>query len=67
MFSTLHRIGGTSRLVTYWGENHHVWSPANIRDRYAQIFAWLDATLGAPDLLSERGPNDLPTAEPIPR
>jgi len=67
MFSTLHRIGGTSRLVTYWGENHHVWSPANIRDRYAQIFAWLDATLGAPGLLSERGPNDLPTAEPIPR
>ncbi|MBB4799061.1 dipeptidyl aminopeptidase/acylaminoacyl peptidase [Brevundimonas bullata] len=67
MFSTLHRIGGTSRLVTYWGENHHVWSPANIRDRYAQIFAWLDETLGAPDRLSARGPDDLPTAEPIPR
>ncbi|MNS15931.1 Prolyl oligopeptidase family protein [compost metagenome] len=45
MFSVLHRTGGTARLVTYWGENHHVWSPANIRDRYAQIFAWLDETL----------------------
>lgn len=67
MFSTLHRIGGTSRLVTYWGENHHVWSPANIRDRYAQIFAWLDATLGAPDRLSEQDPTDPPIAEPTPR
>ena len=67
MFSTLHRVGGTSRLVNYWGENHHVWSPANIRDRYAQIFAWLDETLGAPDRLSARGPGDLPIAEPIPR
>lgn len=63
VFSVLHRIGGRSRLVTYWGENHHVWSPANIRDRYAQIFDWLDETLSEP--LAR--PDALPSDGPIPR
>lgn len=63
MFSVLHRNGTTARLVTYWGENHHVWSPANIRDRYAQIFAWLDENLGKTTFMaSGRGgpPSDAP-------
>lgn len=48
VFSGLFRLGGEARLVTYWGEHHHVQSPANIRDRYSEIFRWLDRTLGAP-------------------
>jgi len=48
MFSALHRGGGTARLVTYRGEHHHLWSPANIRDLYAQVLGWLDQTLAAP-------------------
>lgn len=46
MFSALWRLGVKTRLVTYWGEQHSVWSPANIRDRYGQVFDWLDETLG---------------------
>lgn len=67
IFSVLHRTGGRARLITYWGENHHLWSPANIRDRYGQIFDWLDTTLGVPAAISGRGPEDLPTRAPIPR
>ncbi|CAM2831032.1 S9 family peptidase [Brevundimonas diminuta] len=52
IFSVLHRTGGRTRLITYWGENHHLWSPANIRDRYEQIFSWLDATLGVKEEIS---------------
>lgn len=48
LFSALHRRGVRARLVTYWGEHHHRWSPANIRDQYGQIFDWLETTLGAP-------------------
>ena len=49
MFSALYRLGGRTRLVTYWGEEHFVLSPANVRDLYRQIFNWLDLTLGAPE------------------
>ena len=45
LFTALHRQGKTTRLVTYWGEGHFNWSPADIRDLYAQILAWLDQTL----------------------
>ena len=45
MFSALYRLGRTARLVTYWGEDHMLWSPANIRDLYSEIFSWLDRTL----------------------
>ncbi|RZJ42010.1 MAG: S9 family peptidase, partial [Brevundimonas sp.] len=48
MFSALHRLGGRSRLITYAGEHHNAWSPANIRDRYAQIVRWLEETLPVP-------------------
>lgn len=54
MFSAIHRLGGRARMVTYWGEGHHLWSPANIRDRLGQVLAWLDETL--PD-----DPVDAPT------
>ena len=45
IFTVLHRQGQTARLVTYWGEGHFNWSPANIRDLYHQILSWLDDTL----------------------
>lgn len=48
VFSALHRLGGRARLVTYWGEHHNAWSPANIQDRYGQIFRWLDETVSGP-------------------
>lgn len=54
MFSALNRLGGRARLITYWGEAHHLMSPANARDRLAQVLAWLEETL--PD-----GPADAPT------
>lgn len=50
MFSALSRLGGRARLVTYWGEEHFNWSPANIRDLYGQIFDWLETTLAADDV-----------------
>ena len=31
MFSAVLRNGGEARMVTYWGEKHVIWSPANIR------------------------------------
>lgn len=49
LFTALNRRGLRSRLVTYWGEGHFNWSPANIRDVYAQIDAWLVETLADPD------------------
>jgi len=50
VFSARLRQGGRARIVTYWGEHHNLWSPANIRDRYAQIFRWLDETVGEESL-----------------
>ena len=41
MYSALLRTGGRVRLVTYWGEHHNLWSPANIEDRFTQILDWL--------------------------
>lgn len=63
MFSALYRLGRRTRLVTYWGEHHAAWSPANIRDRYDEIFAWLDETLSDPTP-AQAAP---PTSAPRPR
>lgn len=49
MFSALYRQGKHVKLITYWGEKHHVWSPANIVDKYSEIFGWLDETLPETD------------------
>lgn len=65
MFSALYREGKPVKLVTYWGEKHHVWSPANILDKYQQIFAWLDSTLPRPPEVS--APAGPPTSAPTPR
>ena len=43
LFSALYRQNKDAVLVSYWGEGHVVSSPANLRDLYARVFAWLDA------------------------
>jgi dipeptidyl aminopeptidase/acylaminoacyl peptidase len=44
-FTALHRQGKRARFVRYWGEGHVLDSPANIRDLWTQIYAWLDEHL----------------------
>ena len=41
-FAALYRQGKRARLVRYWGESHVLQSPANIRDFWRQIYAWID-------------------------
>ena len=66
MLTALHRRGRTAKLVTYWGETHTNASPANIRDVYDQIFAWLDQTLDETPI--DPTPRDAaPMSAPIPR
>ena len=67
MFSALYRLGGTARLVTYWGEEHSLWSPANIRDVYAQIFDWLEQTLAHPSTVNSPQTAVAPRPGPTPR
>lgn len=62
MFSALWRQNKDARLITYWGENHHLWSPANIRDLYAQIVNWLRETLVAPTRESAAPPSGEPSS-----
>lgn len=52
IFTVLHRQRVQARILTYWGEGHFNWSPANIRDLYAEIFVWLDETLSAPPVVT---------------
>ena len=42
-FRALYRQGKRARFVRYWGEDHVLTSPANIRDMWTQIFDWLDS------------------------
>ena len=65
IFSAILRTGGEARMVTYWGEQHLLWSPANIRDYYAQIFDWLNRTLASPRAdVTEPAPSGPPNSEP---
>jgi hypothetical protein len=41
-FSALYRQGKRARFVRYWGEPHGIITPANGRDFYYQVFAWID-------------------------
>ncbi len=65
MFSALWRLGGEVRLVTYWGEHHARWSPANILDQYDQIFDFIGEVLDPPSSPSA-GTAGLATSEPGP-
>lgn len=66
MFSAILRNGGKARMVTYWGEKHLIWSPANIRDYYGQIFSWLSDTLSASGDLPGPEPTAPPSGASIP-
>lgn len=52
-FSALYRQGKRASFVRYWGEGHVLESPANIRDMWQRVFAWLEqfprATTGGAD------------------
>jgi dipeptidyl aminopeptidase/acylaminoacyl peptidase len=45
LFSALYRQGKDALLVSYWGENHVLANPANLRDSYAQVLQWLNRYL----------------------
>jgi dipeptidyl aminopeptidase/acylaminoacyl peptidase len=47
-FSALYRQNKRARFVRYWGEGHMLDSPANIRDMWQRIYAWLDELLIPP-------------------
>lgn len=67
MFSALYRQGRTARLVTYWGEHHHVLSPANLRDLYGQVFDWLDRTLPGSPIIRLEAADVVPMPGPSPQ
>lgn len=45
-FTALYRQNKRARFVRYWGEDHTLMSPANVRDMWKQIVAWFDEFLG---------------------
>jgi acetyl esterase/lipase len=44
-FTGLYRQNKRARFVRYWGEDHILSSPANIRDMWQRIYAWFDEFL----------------------
>ncbi|KSB91752.1 hypothetical protein AS593_06940 [Caulobacter vibrioides] len=46
MFTALWRQGKDVKLVTFWGEGHLPYSPANIAAFYDQVFAFLEPLIG---------------------
>jgi dipeptidyl aminopeptidase/acylaminoacyl peptidase len=45
MYASLDRSGKVARLVTFWGEGHHMASPANIREFYRLVSDWYVSSL----------------------
>jgi dipeptidyl aminopeptidase/acylaminoacyl peptidase len=41
-YTALERLGKRSRLVKYYGDDHVLQSPANIKDSWQQILSWFD-------------------------
>jgi len=41
-FTALYRQNKRAVFVRYWGEDHLLTSPANIRDMWGRIYAWFD-------------------------
>lgn len=48
MYSALFRQGKDAQLVVYWGAQHGVKSPGDVRDLYARSFRFLDEHLAVP-------------------
>lgn len=48
-FTALYRQRKRAQFVRYWGEDHLLTSPANIRDMWERIYAWFDRFLNNSD------------------
>ncbi|MBS0333317.1 MAG: prolyl oligopeptidase family serine peptidase [Proteobacteria bacterium] len=44
-YSALDRLGKPARYLRYFGDDHVLYSPANARDSWAEIFGWLQEYL----------------------
>jgi dipeptidyl aminopeptidase/acylaminoacyl peptidase len=44
-FNALQRLGKRAELVRYVGDTHAIESPANVRDMWERIMAWLSTTM----------------------
>jgi len=53
-FTALYRQNKRARFVRYWGEDHTLMSPANVRDMWGQIVTWFDEFLG-PGVITHTG------------
>src|SRR5688500_13161650 len=40
-FTALHRQGKRAKFLRYWGDEHVIGSPGNVRHMWSQIFDWL--------------------------
>lgn len=47
MYGALYRLGRPVALVTFFGEDHVVFSPGNVREMYARTIDWFDRHLRA--------------------
>lgn len=45
MYSALYRLGRPTALVTFFGEDHVIFSPGNVREMYARTIGWFDQHL----------------------
>lgn len=45
LFTALYRQGKPAALIRYWGEEHVLRSPANVRDRWERVKNWFDEYL----------------------
>jgi dipeptidyl aminopeptidase/acylaminoacyl peptidase len=53
-FTALYRQNKRARFVRYFGEDHILSSPANIRDMWNQVYAWFDEYLAPADKSAEK-------------
>lgn len=56
-FNALYRLGKRATFVRYIGDTHAIESPANVRDMWQRIFAWLSMTLGTRTNANRAAPN----------
>lgn len=56
IFSALFRQDRDAVLLTYWGEEHILYSPGNVRDAYRRGLAWLAENLERPVKVAAAAP-----------
>jgi dipeptidyl aminopeptidase/acylaminoacyl peptidase len=56
IFSALYRQNRDAVLLTYWGEEHILYSPGNVRDAYRRGLAWLSENLEHPVRVAAAAP-----------